>query len=243
MTLISALLFLSLSTFAQEKGIEKVPDKLAEKVTATLYGLKSKPDAVLYTSVFEAKIDGNLIESEVVYKDPQGQVAVVEKGQMNGDQIVKYEMERPQTKEKGAFHVKDGKIFFTYEGPNGKKTNDEKVKGSLLSTANFNAFVISHWADLEVGKGVEVRFAVWDRLETVGFTLQRTGTAEKDGKKLLELRMKPTSFVIAAIVDPIYFWYSMDDKKLRSMKGRVSPKIQENGKWKDLDARVEYSHH
>jgi hypothetical protein len=231
MTLISAFIFLSLTSFAQEK------------VTATLYGLKSKSDAVLYTSVFEAKAVGSLVESQVVYKDAQGQVALTEKGQLNGDQILKYEMDRTQTKEKGDFYVKNGRIFFTYEGPDGKKkTNDEKVKGSLLSTANFNAFVQSHWADIEIGKGVEVRFAVWDRLETVGFTLQRTGTAEKDGKKLLEMRMKPTSFVIAAIVDPIYFWYSMDDRKLRTMKGRVAPKIQENGKWKDLDARVEYSH-
>lgn len=232
MTLISGILFLSLTTFAQTP----------EKVTATLYGLKSKDDSVLFASVFEAKTEGEVTNSQVVYKDVQGQVAVTEKAQIKGDQILSYEMDRAQTKEKGEFSVKDGKIFFSYEGPNGKKKNEEKVKGSLLSTANFNAFVLSHWADLEVGKGVDIRFAVWDRLETVGFTLQRTGTAEKDGKKMLELRMKPTSFVIAAIVDPIYFWYSMDDKKLRTMKGRVTPKIQENGKWKDLDARVEYTH-
>lgn len=231
MSLISAFLFLSLSSFAQDK------------TTGTLYGLKSKPDAVLYTSVFESKLEGDTVHTQATFKDPQGQVALTERGQVKGDQVLKYEMDRVQTKEKGEFYIKDGRIFFTYEGPDGKKKSaDEKVKGSVVSTANFNAFVLSHWDDLAIGKGVEIRFAVWDRLETVGFTLQRTGAPEKDGKKVLELRMKPTSFVIAAIVDPIYFWYSMDDKKLLNMKGRVAPKIQENGKWKDLDASVVYSH-
>lgn len=231
MTLIWTVLFLSFSTFAQEK------------VTGTLYSLKGKPDTVLYTSVFEGTLQGDVVATDVVYKDAQGQVVVTEKGQVKGAQILSYEMNRPQTSEKGQFKVTDGKIYFTYEGPGGKKKSaEEKVKGDLLSTANFNAFVLSKWDELASGKGVDVRFAVWDRLETVGFTLQKTGETEKNGEKLLELRMKPTSFVIAAIVDPIFFWYGFSDKKLRSMKGRVSPKIQENGKWKDLDANVVYAH-
>ena len=243
MTFLSAALLFSLTTFAQNKTAPPASSPVTETVTATLYGIKTNPDKVLFTSAFQAKTEGSRIDSQVIYKDAQGQVAVTERAQLEGTQIVSYEMDRPQTQEKGAFQVKEGTIYFSYEGPDGKKkSNEEKLKGSLVSSANFNVFVLSKWDELATGKSVEVRFAVWDRLETVGFTLQKTGEPEKNGKKTMELRMKPTSFVIAALVDPVFFWYAIDSKKMQSMKGRVSPKIQENGKWKDLDATVVYLH-
>ncbi|MFS4460015.1 hypothetical protein [Bdellovibrio sp. HCB2-146] len=212
-------------------------------LVGTLYGLKSKQTEKLFTSDVDLKIEVDGTSStQSVYKDLQGQVVVIEKGQLRGVELEKYEMDRPQTKEKGTITVNNGRVHFEYQGPDGKKkTDDEKAKGTIVCTANFNAYVLANWDQLMSGKDLDVRFAVWDRLETVGFTLQKVGITEKDGKKWLELRMKPTSFVIAALVDPLYFGYTVEDKQLRLMKGRVSPKIQKDGKWKDLDAEVVYT--
>ncbi|KHD87331.1 MAG: hypothetical protein OM95_15040 [Bdellovibrio sp. ArHS] len=210
--------------------------------TATLYDLKSAQTKKLY--ILEVSLVGDeLLRSEAVYKDLQGNTVVKERGLVENAELKSYEIERPQTSEKGRFFVEGDKIYFEYVGANGKKkTSEEKRRGLLLSTANFNPVVKAHWQELASGQELDVRFAVWDRLETVGFTLKKMGDQNKDSDKWMELRMKPTSFVIAALVDPIYLWYSHESKKLMLMKGRVAPKIQVGDRWKDLDAEVVYTY-
>ncbi|KYG65184.1 hypothetical protein AZI87_11500 [Bdellovibrio bacteriovorus] len=211
--------------------------------TANLYDLKSEQTKKLYTLEVQFSEAGGRVHSEAVYKDLNGKTVVKEKGVTQEAQVKSYEIERPQTSEKGKFTVEGEKIHFEYTGANGKKkTSDEKLKGLLLSTANFNAVVMENWEKLSSGKELEVRFAVWDRLETVGFTLKKMSDLDKGTDKWMELRMKPTSFVIAALVDPVYLWYSHDSKKLMVMKGRVAPKIEVGGSFKDLDAEVVYTY-
>ncbi len=225
---VAALIF-SLS-FAQEKS------------SAVLYDLKSNQTKKLYTLNIElVSVDGGT-KSTGTYRDLDGQVVVQETGLTTGDELKEYFVERPQTKEKGHVQVRDGRVYFEYEGADGKKkTDDEKLKGQVLCAANFTAFVRKNWNQLAGGEAVSIRYAVWDRRETVGFTLQKVGEVDRDGKKWMEVRMKPTSFVIAALVDPVHLWYSVDNKKLMLMKGRVVPKQQVNGQWKDLDAETVYT--
>ncbi|MFM6929579.1 MAG: hypothetical protein ACKOX6_14010 [Bdellovibrio sp.] len=214
-----------------------------EKVSANLFDLKSNQGKKLFT--FQLDITPQGAESLVVseFRDLTGKVVVAEKGVVKGPELVSYEIDRPQTSEKGRIAVRDGRIFFEYEGPNGKKkSSDEKVKGLILCSANFSSFVKAHWEELSAGKSLDVRFAVWDRLETVGFTLKKIKDVTQGDKRLLELQMKPTSFVIAAIVDPVNLWYAYDDQKIQVLKGRVAPKFQGDGKWKDLDAEVVYTY-
>ncbi|MDG0816530.1 hypothetical protein [Bdellovibrio svalbardensis] len=231
MNLIWALMF-SLS-FAQEKS------------SAVLYDLKSNQSKKLYTLSIEAtSIDGGT-RLQTTYRDLEGKIIAQEKGFSIGDDLKEYTVERPQTNEKGHIEVRDGRVYFEYEGPGGKtKKDDEKVKGKVLCVANFTAFVRQNWDSLVAGKAIPVRYAVWDRRETVGFTLEKMGESDHSGKKWLEIRMKPTSFVIAAIVDPIHLWYSVEGKNLMLMKGRVLPKIQgssHSDQWKDLDAETVYT--
>nr|WP_295900752.1 hypothetical protein [uncultured Bdellovibrio sp.] len=210
--------------------------------SATLYDLKSNQAKKLYTLDVQLSAQDDGIHSKATYKDIDGKEVVREDGVVKGAQVLRYEINQGQTQEKGRFVVDGDLIRFEYEGKGKKKNAEEKIKGPLLSTANFNAFVRENWDKLNTGKGMDVRFAVWDRLETVGFTLQKMGEVEKGGDKWMELRMKPTSFIIAALVDPIFLWYAQSDKKLMLMKGRVAPKQLKDGKWKDLDAEAVYTY-
>ncbi|UXR63451.1 hypothetical protein EZJ49_10225 [Bdellovibrio bacteriovorus] len=213
-----------------------------QTINANLYDLKSNQQKKLFTLDIDvsATQDG-AFRTQAQYRDLDGKMAVTETGRIKGADVQSYEIRQEQTGEVGRFRVENGKIFFEYEGKGRKKSSEEKVSGFVLSTSNFNAFVATNWDQLVQGKALDVRFAVWDRLETVGFTLQKRGEMEKEGEKWMELRMKPTSFVIAALVDPIHLWYSHSDKQLRLMKGRVAPKQMRDGKWKDLDAEVIYT--
>lgn len=209
-------------------------------VTAILHDLKSTNKLYTLDLQLTTKEDG--VHSKASYKDVDGKEVVREEGLIKGAQVLRYEITQGQTQEKGRFFVEGDMIRFEYEGKGKKKQAEEKIKGTILAPANFNAFVVENWDRLAGGKKLDVRFAVWDRLETVGFTLQKMKDLDSRGSQWMELRMKPTSFVIAALVDPIFLWYSHGDKKLMVMEGRVAPKQLKDGKWKDLDARVVYTY-
>ena len=54
--------------------------------------------------------------------------------------------------------------------------------------------------------------------------------------------MEPTSLVIAALVDPLYFTVEKNGPhRVLEYVGRTTPKIERNGKWKDLDAVTVYN--
>lgn len=213
-----------------------------EKTSANLYDLKSNQTKKLFTLTVETSGSADGTRSKTSYQDLNGKVVVQESGLAQGDELKDYTLERPQTEEKGHIFTRDGRVYFEYEGPGGKKKSaNEKIDGQILTPANFTAFVRKNWDGFNAGQSFPVRYAVWDRQETVGFTLTKVGESEIKGDKAIEIRMKPTSFVIAAIVDPIHLWYRMSDKKLMVMKGRVQPKQDVGGKWKDLDAETVYT--
>ncbi|WP_413587545.1 hypothetical protein [Bdellovibrio sp. HCB274] len=213
-----------------------------QKVAAELFALKSERKQKLYDLNLEIAPEGGENRMTTEFRDTQGKVVVTEKGVAAGDKFVSYEIVRPQTGESGRISVEGDKIKFEYQGADGKKKSaEEKNKGLLLCTSNFGPFVLSNWSKFQNGESVGVRYAVWDRLETVGFTIKKVGESEVNGEKLMELQMKPTSFIIAALVDPVHFWYSEKDKNLRVMKGRVPVKQMKGGKWSDLDAEVVYT--
>jgi len=215
----------------------------AETVTGEVFEMKSNFSKKLFTMDIQVDTQDGMKKTLAVYKDLQGQPAVEEKGVVKGTaELVSFDVDQKQTGEKGRIEVQDDKVLFTYEKDGKKKTSDEKLKGPVVTPANFNFYIGDHWNEISVGKEIEIRFGVWFRLETVGFKIFKVGETQKDGRKLIQLRMKPSSFVIAAIVDPLNLWYTEDGKKLVELSGRVSPKIKKGDSWKDLDADVRYLH-
>ena len=81
-----------------------------------------------------------------------------------------------------------------------------------------------------------VRPAVLDRLVTIGFQLQ--AVEARPGQT--RIRMKPSSFLVALVVDPLYFTFETATGKLVRLEGRVPPKVRDGDAWRDFDARVEY---
>jgi hypothetical protein len=94
---------------------------------------------------------------------------------------------------------------------------------------------------LKKGDTIAFRFGVWDRQETVGFEIFKTGTEKIGDLEALVLKMKPSSFLISALVKPIFFKFSLAQPvRLLEQNGRVAPKIKSGDSYKDLDAEVVY---
>lgn len=214
----------------------------ASLVTGELFEQKSNFSKKLFDLDILVEAKDGLSYTTATYKDLKGQPTVEEKGVVKGDELISFDVDQIQTKEKGRVEVQGDKVLFTYEKDGKKNTSEEKLRKPFLTPANFNFFIGNHWNDFLSGKEVEVRFAVWFRLESVGFKIFKVGEKQSGMLKLIQLRMKPSSFVIAALVDPLNLWYSEDGKKLVELSGRVSTKIQQGQDFKDLDADVRYNH-
>jgi hypothetical protein len=175
-----------------------------------------------------------------VFKDLEGNVVFEEKVTLRGTELVKSEISQNQTKQSAVVEVKEGKVFFSKTIDGKTKTSEEKLGNTFVMTGNFQKFIQKNWADLSAGKTIDFRYGVWDRQETVGFGLTKTGEEDVSGQKALVLRMKPSSFIIAALVKPIIFKYASDGSRLLEMNGRVAPKQKSGDSFKDLDAEVVY---
>ncbi len=210
--------------------------------SASLFDLKSQRTQELFKLNIQVEGQSDIMNTTATFTDLQGAVVAKEEAQIRGAQILSYRMKQAQTGELGKFVVQGDKISFEYELNGRRKVSVEKVKGIVLCTANFSAFVRENWDSLMQGKSFQVRFAVWSRLETVGFSLQKVGEVENGKDKWVELKFKPSNFLISALVDPIYLWYSLSDRRLMLMKGRVTPKVRSGNDWRDLDAEAVYTY-
>ena len=180
-------------------------------------------------------------EMKAVFSDMAGQPAFTEEATLENGLLVKNIITQHQTGEKASIEVRDGQIYFSRTNSGEKeKTASEKLKQPLLVPAAFAHFVKTHWESLAKGEALEFRFAVWQRLETVGFQFKKVKDEGEGDNKVLVLKMKPTSFIISALVDPLTFRYAYKNQRIISYEGRVSPKIKKGDSFKDLDALVVY---
>jgi hypothetical protein len=229
MKLILAFLMFSLPVHAEEYGSE-------------IFEPGSSYSKKLFSYRIKTTDEGALTRVSTRFLDTEANVVVEEKGVLKGSNLVTYEIDDRQTGRKGSVEVKDGTVTFAYLKDGKESRDSEKLGETLVAPVNFARFIKDNWEKLSAGKDVDIRYAVWDRKETVGFSLRKMGEEEIKGKKLVKIRMKPSSFVIAALVQPIYVFLPADGSRLMALNGRVTPKLKSGKNWKDLDAEVLYSY-
>lgn len=203
-----------------------------------MYEIGSNRSKKLYSVKVEQKTQGDQEETIATVTGADGKVALIETTVVKGVDVVKFEIDQKQLETTASINVGGDKVLFAKTKDGKKKEDSEKRQSTFVITGNFQKFIASRWADISAGKAVEFRYGVWDRMETVGFEIKKTG---EEGS-LVVLKMKPSSMIIAALVSPIEFKFSNDGKRLHEMKGRVGPKQNVGGKWKDLDAEVVYTY-
>ncbi len=112
----------------------------------------------------------------------------------------------------------------------------ERVTAPVVVGPTLVGYVVRHLEALRRGESLGVRFAALDRLETIGFELRAVEAQPGQTR----IRMKPSSFLVALVADPIYFTFETATAKLVRLEGRVPPKVRDGDAWRDFDARVEY---
>ncbi len=171
--------------------------------------------------------------------EPDNSLAVEEVALFNKNELIEYTLNYPKQNELGKIVIKEGKAHFSYIKNNKEKKSVEKIGNNFVVGLSMNKFVESNWDELVKGQKLDIRFGVPDRRESVGFSLFRTKEQEKQ-EGVMVIKMKPTSFIIAALVDPVIFHYDLKTKNLLYFIGRAKPRQLVGEKWKDLDAETVY---
>ncbi len=211
-------------------------------LTAKGYEIRGSRDSVIFTMEQTFGADG--LSSHTAFRSPEGRDLVTEKMEFDdAGAPLRYTVNHVQSGTSGVVEVQGGRLKFSYRSADGKvKTNDESVPEVWATGPMFLPMVRKNWDRLMKGEPMKFRFAVWDRAETVGFQLFKDRVEKKpDGREVVVLKMKPTAFIIAAIVDPLYFEMRPDGSFLETMTGRTLPKRQDGSKLKDLDSYIVYS--
>lgn len=131
--------------------------------------------------------------------------------------------------------VRDDEVELSITSATSVRTAREHVQLPVVVAPTFYGFVGQHWAHLLEGRTVAFRYAVPERLETLGFEISRV--ASEAG--VVRIRLKASNPVIALFVAPIFIDYSPAGA-LVAYEGRVPMKTGAPGSWNDFDAHVDY---
>lgn len=166
----------------------------------------------------------------------EGAPLVTEALTVKNGQVERYEVKHSAPMEEGFLEIRDGQIHFTYRKDGKTASSSETVPKDLVVAPQLLSFIESRWEPLMAGETVNFRFAVLERQETIGFKVFKDEM--KDGTVIF--KMKPSNFLISAMVSPVKIIYSSQDKAIMEIKGRTLPKKNENGKWKDQEPEIVY---
>ncbi|HKQ40435.1 MAG TPA: hypothetical protein VJ063_20360 [Verrucomicrobiae bacterium] len=199
---------------------------------------------LLFTFRRTATHNGDAVHVLREFRNPAGALAAQERVLYEGGRLVRFELDELQIGSNGRAVVKrladkQWRIDFQYKGSDKDakpKSKSETVGEEALISDSLPVFLAAHWAELNAGTVVKFRYLVVPRLETISFKFSRESTGEFHGRKVVRIKMEPSSWVIAQIVDPLIFTVESEPPhRVLQYWGRTTPKIRNGQSWRDLD--------
>lgn len=219
-----------------------IPAEVTERGETVYFGstfpLKHAGSEPLF--VYERRVEqrGEVLVSTHVTREPStGAVAVAESATHTaGYALQQYTLHANQLGQRGSISVEGEQVTFTLVDESGEHTKVEQQRLPVVIGPTLVGFTLKHLPTLRAKQQVAVRFAVLDRLETIGFELSEVEGAAGQTR----IKMAASNFLYALAIDPIFFTFDTATGKLVRLEGRVPPKLRTGDGWADLDARVEY---
>jgi hypothetical protein len=217
-------------------------------LTGEIFAAGSDPQKLLFKFKRVATRNGQTLDVVREYSYPDGKLAAREHVVYKGNALVLFELEETQSGGKGSARVFResgkgdlGKIEFDYTkgpDPNARtKPRSEPLAPDVLVADMIGPFLRDNWERLARGEKVKCRYIVVPRRETVGFTFVKESDSTWHGRDVMILRMEPTSRLLSALVNPLFFTIEKQPPhRVLQYVGRTTPKIAAGSKWKDLDA-------
>lgn len=222
-------------------------------LSGTVYEMASGTNKILYHFKRTATRSNSTVRAVRDFSHPNGSLAAREVMVYEHGRLVSFFLDEKQTGAQGSTTLwidpRDAtkqKLRFDWTAGPGdggkKKTDDETLQPDSLVSDMIGYFIAAHWNELSRGEAVNFRFVAQSRLETVGFKLVRESELAVGGVPSVRIKMEPSSFIIAQLVDPLFFVVEKaSPHRVLEYTGRTTPKARAGNKWKDLDARTVFN--
>jgi hypothetical protein len=188
--------------------------------------------------VYERRVErqGAAIVATHVTRDPAGVIQLAETARSSPDyRLATYTLHANQLGHTGTIRVEGDAVTFRVQRDGREQVRVERQRAPIVVGPTLVGYIVTHLDELAT-RTLAVRFAVLDRLETIGFELHTVDAG--DGE--VRVRLEPASFFVGLFVDPTDFTFDRGTRRLVRIEGLVPTKLRAGNRWKDFDARVEY---
>ncbi len=212
------------------------------RYTAMVYALDDKEKKnLLYNYKSESEYVGETAVVNNRFTYPDGRLASHEEITFLKDKSIShYKQQQEQIHAEGTIEVSGGKAKLTWIKDGKEKSTTVEAGPDFIIGTQIPLQLEDNWVALMKGEKLKRRLAILDRLDTFGFVFSKDGETEINGQKVVNIKMKPSSFIIAAVVSPLHFFMTPDGTALVQIQGRTTVKKDVAGKMKDLDALIDY---
>jgi hypothetical protein len=214
-------------------------------LTGSIYARDTSPPKLLYKFRRTASRSGSQTIVLREYTYPDGKLAAREHLVYEGPSLRSYRLDELQTESRGlAILSPDPRdpsrtllnIEWTKDGGSPHSRTEVLTSGALVNDM-MGEFISSNFERVQAGAKVNFRYIVVSRKETVGLSLSKDGETTWNGQAAITLKLQPTSRIISALVDPLYFTVEKAaPHRVFQYVGLTTPKGGSPGHWKDLAA-------
>jgi len=208
----------------------------AAVLKASVFEIGSNRQKLLYRYERTESMKGSQRVGMARYFDLDGKEVCSEELITEDGKLVKYTVEDKQTNELSVAETVGDRVAMIYT--KGEKTKSKEIRPEPNFTAGpmMLYYLKEHWDELNAGKDIPFRIPVIDRLDTFGFKFFKIGEETIEKRQAVSIRMKPQSFIIAAIVAPIHLKIEKGKFRLLELSGQILPKKKVGDKWEPLAA-------
>ncbi len=202
-----------------------------------------------FTYLYEKTLERANTIGKTRYFDSSGKVVIEEETVYEDGKFRLYRYHQLQTNEKGTVEIKDKKVLYHYTSEGKTYTEEDDVEERMIVPDMVVDTYRDSWDELMKDESVYVRFLLLERQESIGFKFFKERELDYNGKTAVELIMKPSSFIIAALAPKIRLIVEKNPPhRLLEMRGRLPVRIakvnppKKRNDWRAIDGRLVIEH-
>lgn len=219
---------------------QRAPEAAGELVYhGTTYTLSPPGTTALYRYTRRVRATGNGAMATHLTQTPEGELHIAEMAEFGpGYRLHRFEAINTQQGFSGSATLSaDGRhLAFKVQASGSERTATENVTAPVVSGPTLHGFVHHHWDALAAGQVLPVRLIALQALQTYGFDIALEGTVAGN----TSFSITPSNFFVRLAIAPLRVVFDSVSHQVVRYEGRVPPMHRVDGRWVDLDARVEY---
>jgi len=229
----------AVSTVSAITPVPSIPDR-----TLKYYEVGKTNGPVLYTQKTQyQKAEDGITIAKSVTTDPKGNVVYTETIKSKGSFPIYQVADVAQTKRHLEMEVKDGKVYLrtktlASDPKDGPKEEVESLPEHFITGAMAETFAIEHFTELMAGDTIRAKMAILEIREMVSFKFWNKEITKFNGREVMIVAMKPSSIFISFLVDTIYLYIDVKEKKMIHYVGRTPLWKEVDSDLKALDAEI-----